>query len=127
MGVDLRLHPIDFLTTTKGNGVNRTWGYSHTILDLPRRQDVWPEIRQLESTSLANCDIAGFLGKIIPDGAAKGEHYYGRFTEDPYGKTYTMVFAEDLGPVLRKHFPDHPTTAYVSAMPPDDQIVLGWH
>jgi len=132
MGVDLRLFPVDFLSTenvrmSSGPAIDKKWGYSHTILDVPRQQSVWPAVQKLPATSLAGYDITGFLGQIIPDGKAEGEMYYGKYTTDPYGAIYKMVTAGNLGPVLRKHFPDHPTTAYVNAMPPDGLIILGWH
>lgn len=126
MGVDLRLLPVDFIDDRDSP---KPWGYSHTILPLPRTRDLWVEIATLKPAMLpAEHNISSFVGAVIDDGRHQGERMYGRFKDrDTYGCAYTWVRAGDLAPLLAKHGPSWPATAYISALPPDTLIILDWH
>ena len=85
MGIDLALCPIDHMNIMEsGPGPRRVFGYSHTFLSLPRHSDLFGDIRDLKPDPLpAGHDISGMIAGTVPDGYAKGERYYGTFTEDP--------------------------------------------
>ena len=129
MGVDLSLYPIDSLHEIGSyeRGLGKKWGFSHTVLTLPRNYGCWEALKRLPQIPIAEWDIAGLVGGRVPDGKAEGERMYGRFDTDPYGEPYHAVQARGLAPELRRFFPDHPSTAYIGALPPDHLVVLGWH
>lgn len=127
MGIDLRLFPIDALHDDTVAGKS-PWGYSHTILGVPRNGEMFDVIANLRSKTLPDGhDISGHLGEVCRDGYHKDELVYGRFGDDPYGDPYTWVDAKALAEVLTRTLPSHPTTAYISALPSDTRVILGWH
>ena len=143
MGLDLRLLPCEHWTERNG----RVWGFSHTILELGGMGEgdyeafekmVKPHLVKLPDGH----DVSSYLGKLIPDGYAKGERYYGTLrSEDSYGTPYEFVTARHLLPWVEEHFcydgnagsglPYGPyqtaIVAYIRALPPDTKIVLDWH
>lgn len=121
MGIDLRLLPVDALRIEAG------WGFSHTILPLPRHYDLFDAIRALDATPLGLAKVSSYVGRRVPDGTCEGEPTYGELTTDAYGKPYSLLRAAQLAPVLREHIPDDPATAFVAACDPDRWIVLDWH
>lgn len=120
MGLALRLLPVD-----KFHG---NFGNAHTILELGGLSwDLGGTIRDLARLLPDGHDIASYLGKLIPDGECKGERSYGKLAADAYGDLYRWLTARELRPFLTEHWPTHPVTAYVSALPDDRLIVLDWH
>ncbi len=120
MGRDLTLLPLDA-------GNIGSWGYSHTILRLPRDYDMQADVLELELVELLpEADISSMTGGRVPDGESAGEQMYGRLTNDPYGNKYRFARAGALAKVLAKHYPDHQTTAYVRALKPEHPVILEW-
>lgn len=117
MGVDLRLLPIDSTSC---------W-FSHTVLNVERDRDLWPEISALKPARIPDdLRISTYVARI-PD--RDGETGYGNLdlASDAYGCHYTWIEAGRLTPVIAARQPNHPTTAYLRALPPDTLIVLDWH
>lgn len=120
MGVDLRLLPLDHL--------DGSWGFSHTILSLPRKRQAWPAFEPIVEPLPVNHNISSFVGATVPDGQSEGEHMYGRIRErDAYDCKYTWSTAGQLKPVLRQWFAEHAATAYIEALNDDTRVVLDWH
>jgi len=120
MGLALRLLPVDHF--------HGDFGYSHTILELKGLSwDLGSTIRERARLLPDGHDIASYLGKLIPDGECKGERSYGKLVTDVYGDLYRWLTARELRPFLTEHWPTHPVTAYVNALPDDRLIVLDWH
>ena len=124
MSVALELLPVQHWSETNG----KVYGFSHAILPCRRGSDlkdgdVYDDIEQLNPTKLPE---DAHMSSYIAEGP-DGEHAYGVLKTTPYGKPYTWVSAGDLAPVLRKHHPKEPTTAYVAALSPDTKIILHWH
>lgn len=120
MGLALRLLPVDHF---RGG-----YGYSHSILELGGLDwDLGRSIRDRARLLPDGHDIQAYLGKLIPDGECKGERCYGKLVTDVRGELYRWLTARELLPVLREHWPKHPITAYVAALPDDRLIVLDWH
>lgn len=121
MGLGLRLFPIDHLH----QGIS---GFSHNLLELGDIDwDLGAEIKERSRRLPDGHDIMSYLGGTIRNGHAKGERYYGKLAEDGYGEPYRWLTAKELLPFLKKHWPKHPITAYVGALPSDNLIVLDWH
>ena len=143
MGLDLRLLPCEHWTEKN----DRVWGYSHTILELGRvGEDAYRAFEKLVKPHLVKMpdghDVSSYVGKLIPDGYAKGERYYGAFrAKDAYGTAYEFITAQHLLPWLEAHFRNDGSdgggkpygpyqtsiVAYIRALPPDTKIVLDWH
>jgi hypothetical protein len=143
MGIDLRLLPCEHWTESNG----RVWGFSHTILELGRMGEgdyeafekmVKPHVTKMP----VGHDVSSYVGRVIPDGQAKGERYYGKLRDkDAYGTVYEVVTAQHLLPWVEAYFsydgndgsgmPYGPyqtaIAAYIRALPPDTKIVLDWH
>jgi hypothetical protein len=121
MGLALRLLPIDHLH-------QGSYGYSHNLLELGGMSwDLGAEIQKQGRRLPDGHNITSHLGAIIPDGYAKGERHYGKLNTDVYGEPYRWLTAKELLPFLDEHWPKHPVTAYVHALPSDGLIVLDWH
>ena len=120
MGLALRLLPVDAFHNGFGN--------CHTLLELGGLHwDLGSSIRDQARLLPDGHDICSHLGKLIPDGDCKGERSYGKLVTDVYGERYRWLTAHELLPVLREHWPKHPVTAYVAALPDEQLIVLDWH
>lgn len=103
MGVDLRLLPLDHLSENTNGSL---WGFSHTVLSLPRNREAWSAFKSIATPLPGDHDISSYVGKRVPDGSSQGELMYGRIREnDAYGSAYTWATAGDLYPVLAKWFP----------------------
>ena len=126
MGTDLRLLPVDALHQNSGAV---PWGFSHTVLNLPRRSEAWKAILGLPAERIPlPHNVSSYVGAHVPDGRAKGETMYGTLeAKDAYGDPYAWIRAGTLKPVLREFFRGEPTTAYVEAMRDDALIILDWH
>ena len=121
MGLALRLLPIDHFS-------NGCFGYSHSILELGGLDwNLGNAIHNHARLLPDGHNITAYLAKLIPDGECKGERGYGKLATDAYGELYRWLTARELLPLLREHWPKHPVTAYVSALPEDQLIVLDWH
>lgn len=120
MGLALYLCPIKDL--------NGLFGNAHTVLDLGNLDwDLGAQIKERSRRLPEGHDICGHLAGRIEEGPHQGERCYGRFIYDSYGEPYCWLTAKELLPFLQKHWPHHPATAYVRAMPSDGLIVLDWH
>lgn len=126
MGVDLRLLPLDHLSYQSAGSI---WGFSHTVLSLPRDSDAWPAFEAMRTEQVpAGANISSFCGKRVPDGASQGELMYGIIRDkDAYGSPYTWTTAGELKPVLAKWFATCPSTAYINALSDDTKVILDWH
>lgn len=119
MGLDLSLYPID--------GLSGRFGFSHTVINVPRGEAV-AEIAEVAASKIPEMfDISGYSGGTVKGGQSDGETMYGRFVETPYGEPYTWVEAHVLLPILNRHLPEHPTTKYIAALPKNTLVILGWH
>lgn len=120
MGLALDLWPIDRL--------QGSFGYSHTVLNLGGLTwDLGALIRESARRLPDGHDITAHLAGRIPEGHHKGESCYGKLVNDAYGEPYRWLTAKELLPFLEEHWPKHPATAYVRALPSDGLIVLDWH
>lgn len=125
MGLALNLFPIDHLSY--GTGPSSCWGYSHTVLRLGSLSwDLGQLINDAAKPLPDHHNISAYLAARIPDGGMKDERCYGVLAKDSYGKPYKWITAEALLPFLTKHWPKHPATAYVCALPSDGLVVLDW-
>lgn len=125
MGLALSLFPIEHLHYS--DGPSACWGYSHTVLNLGGLSwDMGPEISAAAKPLPDRHSISTLTAGRIKDGTSKGERYYGVLDKDCYGSPYTWITAEALLPFLTEHWPKHPATAYVRALPNDGLIVLDW-
>ena len=143
MGIDLSLMPMDALhrpdpldhertwysPPKRGSNNKLWWGFSHTLLELPRHYEMYDAIRERCAVRLvpAERSITCFRARI-PDGSWKDEAGYGMLPiEDPYGDPFTWAPAGGLAEVLTAFCPTAPTTAYVKALDPETLIILYWH
>ena len=125
MGVDLRLLPLDHLSETPSG---RYWGFSHTVLTVPRNSDAWSSFAEVEEPMPESHDISSYVGKRVPDGASQGELMYGRIRDkNSYGEAFVWATAGALFPVLARWFPGHPVTEYIAHLPESNRVILDWH
>lgn len=123
MGVDLTLLVV---TGT------REFGFSHTLLQLERRRELWDPIAEIEKAhgQPAPTNFASYVARI-PDGEWKDESGYGKVEKTPYGDPVRMVPASALL-ALRDHrgVKDNPanraTWAYLAELPGATWIALWW-
>ena len=116
MGVDLTLLPLFS---------PRTW-FSHDLIRLERRRDLWPqivELRQHEIPEKLGCYLAH---------DAQGETCYGDIDQDCYGDTLKWTTPSELLKLKDHHevkdnWQNQAVWAYLAHMPPDWPIVLYWH
>lgn len=129
MGLELALLPLGAFDTNTVTG--KPWGFSHEIIQVGKQYDLFDDIQKLSPTPLPEGhDVSSYIGATIKDGYYKGEHTYGALEKTPYGEPYTYVRGADLVPLMQKHIPDHPATAYMIAAVKrraDLLVVLGWH
>lgn len=125
MGVDLRLLPVHHLHENTDGSL---WGFSHTVLDVPRRREMWAVIEELDAQPIpATANLSSFCTGKVPDGKSAGETMYGWRPTDAYGAAYTWIKANALRPVFNEWLRDHPVTAYLNAMKNDEMVILDWH
>ena len=118
MGVDLTLLPFD------------ADFYSHTMLQVERRRELWPKVTALDSAPLAlvSKDFHCYLARD-----RNGETRYGTLPrEDPYGTPYRCTTAGALSklwtdPEVRDNVRNRAIWDYLAALPPDTRVVLHWH
>jgi len=125
VGLALNLFPVEHLTY--GPGPSSCWGYAHTVLRVGGLS--WDLGQQIDDAAKLLPDrhsVSSHLGGRVQDGTHKGERCYGVLDKDSYGKPYKWITAEALLPFLDDHWPKHPATAYVRALPKDDLVVLDW-
>lgn len=115
MGVDLKLLPLlhgDFWT-------------AHTILDVNRRRELWPEIAAQVRDQVpepVNCYLA--IGK-------DGDPAYGPVAKDPYGSPLTWCTAGNLWSLklhrgVQDNWQNKAIWEFLGQMPKDWKIVLFW-
>lgn len=121
MSLELRLLPVGMMWS------NGTSGNCHTILNAPQDYRVFDEVRERATLLPASHDFTAHLGGRIQSGTHAGSPCYGKLDRDSYGELYRWIRADVLGPILWKHYPAHPVSAYVAALAPDTMIVLDWH
>ena len=125
MGVDLRLLPVRHLHE---NPDGSSWGFSHTVLDVPRCHDMWSAVEALGPAPIPEtANLTSFTTGRVPDGKSAGETMYGWRTKDSYGAPYTWIKASALRTVFNEWLRDHPVTAYLNAMKDDEMVILDWH
>jgi hypothetical protein len=120
VGLALRLLPVDHFHGNFGN--------CRSLLELGDLDwDLGGTIRERARLLPDGHDISAHLATRIRDGEHEGSRCYGKLVTDVYGELYRWLTARELVPVLREHWPKHPVTAYVDALPDDRLIVLDWH
>jgi hypothetical protein len=120
MGLALRLFPVDML--------QNNFGICGSLLELGGISwDLGATISKLARRLPDGHDITAHSVRRMTEGPHKGERCYGRFDTDAYGETYRWLTVHELRPLLIEHWPGHPVTEYISALVPDQLIVLDWH
>lgn len=108
MGLDLSLLPVDHYTPE--------WGYSHSILQVPRDSDLFQRIH-IKGIAVPR-DFSTYMGPL-----GNGERGYGNTQVTPYGEPLELVKASDLKPLGFSG----PVGDYLQALPDDKLIALFWH
>ncbi len=128
MGIDLKLLPVEA-------NLSGSSGFSHSILSLERRSELWDAIDENVTTwPKPTWTLSSFLGR-----QDNGEHGYGDTDETPYGDRIEFCFAANLAEVIEAfnekeaHEYDIPppvlnvaTAAYLKCLPPQTEIGLYW-
>lgn len=123
MGVDLRLLIVDGDCASSES----RWGYSHSMLEVQRRRDLWPEISRLKSHELT-ITLYCYMSRDH-----RGEHCYGELgATDPYGSKFMYVLAGELSNLSKnENVKDSAFNRGIWAMlaeiDPNTKIVLYWH
>ena len=120
MGLDLRLLPIQSEAIVY---------YSHTVLDVERRRDLFAELIDTENihgTSVPP-DFHSFSGKL-----SNGESGYGETAKTPYGNPVKCLTAQQLNafqdhPDVRDNSLNRAVWAWLAAVDPEMRIALFWH
>ncbi len=120
MGVDISLLPFD-----ADSGVY----FSHTILSLERRRDLWDPIAEIEKR----------FGRDVPERftsymgtGADGDPAYGNTQQTSYGEVLKYVLVQDLL-LISKHeditdnHKNRAIWAYLSCLPANTKVALYWH
>lgn len=127
MGLDLRLIPIGQLKKHRSGNVNLVMS-AKSLLDIGRVDwDLGRKMHEAATPLPKDHDIWGPSGAVIEEGDHEGERCYGKLVADAYGTAYHWMTAKKLLTFLKKHWPKHPVTAYVKALPPNYRVVLDWH
>jgi hypothetical protein len=118
MSLDLKLLPL--------LGPHGLW-VSHSMIDLLRREELWPAIQALSNVARIpeplNCHLAR---------DAEDENIiYGEVTEDAFGDPLTWTTVADLLTVrdhehVQGNWQNRAAWAYLAEMPLDWKIVLYW-
>lgn len=123
MGVDLSLLPFDCDHGT-------SFSFSHTLLELERRRELWDPIYSMETESgePAPENFTSYRG----DPGADGEHGYGKTTKTPYGDRIRFVSAFLLCKLkdheaVRDNWKNRAIWAYLAELPPETKVALYWH
>ncbi len=129
MGVDLQLLPVEA-------SLGGARGYSHSILSLDRRRELWDAINEGVTTwPKPTWKLSSFLGT-----QDNGEHGYGDTDETPYGEQIEYCFAANLAEVIdtfnereASEFNMPPPSqncaaaAYLKCLPPKTEVGLYWN
>ena len=103
--------------------------FSHTILNLERRRELWPLIDEIEER----------FGRDVPHGFTSflgrqdnGEHGYGDTMRTPYDDNLKYVEARHLKPLkdhslVQDNYLNRAAWAYLEQLPDDLPIALYWH
>lgn len=141
MGLDLKLLPMDYWNPSMPGGKPSGFGYSHTLLSLPRNSEAWKDINKLARQDVPlDADISSYVGRNVPNGDAEGETMYGSHDlaeGDCYGAPLQWVPAFDLYMVLKKHYIDGDlyrgnanqgaaAAMYLSMLPSSTWVLLYW-
>lgn len=126
MGVDLRLLPVHHLHADSRTA-DKSWGFSHVVLSVPRNRAMWKEIELLNPSEIPDgCSLSSYVTGRVPDGRSAGELMYGWTAKDAYDCKRTWIRAADLRPVFDRIIPGHPVTAYLNAMDGAEMVILDW-
>lgn len=117
MGVDLSLLPFD----AEHPGL----AFSHSILQLERRRELWPLIEAMELDIVPN-GFTSFLGR-----QANGEHGYGETIKTPYGTPLKYTRVGKLVSIahhdaVRDNPKNRAVWAYLMELPIDTKVALYW-
>ena len=115
MGVDVTFLPIEH--------ESEDLCYSHTLLPLWRRRELWPLLDDLLPKNLDRA-ISCYVGRDDD-----GELCYGELLEDCYGRPLTYLTVAQLLTVDRSLVNDGNKAiwAYLGELPPETKIVIYWH
>jgi len=119
MGVDLKLLPF----------YDSQVEFSHCILQLERRRELWPIIEKIEREQgmPVSKNFTSFCGKD-----SKGNTCYGKTTTTPYGIKINWVYSKYLKTLsqqkeVKNNYPNKAVWAYLLSCPNDLKIALYWH
>lgn len=122
MGVDLTLLPFDCDYDDLS--------YSHVVLNLERRGDLWTPIQRLEDANQRRVPER-FMSYLSRDEEYEEPHY-GRTTETPYGDPLLYVTSAELL-TLSEHegvtdnAKNRATWAYLRELPKETKVALYWY
>ena len=124
MGADLTLLPF------YSPRMNDDSCFSHDVVDLERRKNLWTQIQEIEGEAGFNVpdDFFSFLGR---DDICKGTHY-GKTTKTPSGSHLKYVFAKDLKKLathegVLDNYKNRAAWAYLEQVPDELKVALFWH
>ncbi len=117
MGVDLTLLPFD---ADRAN-----LSFSHSVLGIERRRELWDLILEMEIDVVPN-GFTSYLSRL-----ENGETGYGETMETPYGEPLKYTKAERLVSLahheeVRNNFKNRAVWAYLMELPPETKIALYW-
>jgi hypothetical protein len=138
MGVDLKLLPMEYVSSNNVSSNNgKWWGYSNSALELRRGRNLWKWLRDnLQVSHIPEgADFSSFVTGKVPDGSAEGETMYGTVGKTPYGDRATWVRAHDLAKVMSDYSvsatglraDNSPAIAYLNLLPEETMVILWWH
>lgn len=118
MGVDLTMLPLD--------ADHSDFQFSHSMLGVERRRELWPLIEKLEQGGLSS-NFQSFYGPGL-----NGEPGYGTTAETPYGEPIKWASAGDLAKLsthntITDNAKNRAVWAYLSELPADTKVALYWH
>lgn len=121
MGVDLCLMPFE--ADFKG------FAFSHSLLELERRRDLWEPIAEIEKAHGQAVPTPFYTFRATN---AEGSTCYGNTIDTSYGDSLKCVTAAQLLPLAQHEaVTDNPINravwAYLACLSPETRIALFWH
>lgn len=128
MGLDLTLLPVE----------SEHLAFSHTVLSLDRRSDMWEKIKLIPQIT-RDVVFYSFMSRV-PDGKSEGEKCYGVVKEDAYGNPIKWANAGDVVKAMEEYYEsvkdldwikydcrNQAVLAYLKVLPANRLVVLYWH
>ena len=126
MGIDLRLLP--FYNQDMGN--EDTSAFSHSIIDIERRRELWPKIEEIEKNF--GHTVPKFFTSFCGRSKDWDDTCYGVTITTPYGLPLRYVYAKYLKslkkhPAVKDNYKNRAAWAFIDKCPDDLKIALYWH